>query len=36
MYYHSNVKLNTNKGKKIINKLFFLINKEKSKKIHKC
>ena len=23
MYYHSNVKLNTNKGKKIINKLFF-------------
>ena len=34
MYYHSKVKLNTNKGKKIINKLFFSIKKNPKKYIN--
>ena len=34
MYYHENVKINTNQGKKIIRKLFFSIKKNPSRYIN--
>ena len=34
MYYHMNVRSNTNEGKKIIKKLFFLIKKNPNKYIN--